>query len=35
MAAGCAGYLSRPIETSRLGDIVRGFIEASHSPSAK
>jgi CheY-like chemotaxis protein len=26
MAAGCIGYISKPIETRTLGDLVRGFL---------
>ena len=26
MAAGCIGYISKPIETRTLGDLVRGFV---------
>jgi CheY-like chemotaxis protein len=29
LAAGCIGYISKPIETRTLGDLVRGFLEAS------
>ena len=28
LAAGCAGYISKPIDTRTLGDQVRGFLEA-------
>jgi CheY-like chemotaxis protein len=27
MAAGCIGYISKPIETRTLGELVRGFLE--------
>ncbi len=33
MAAGCIGYISKPIETRTLGDLVRGFL-AEAAPSA-
>ncbi len=26
MAAGCIGYISKPIETRTLGDLIRGFL---------
>jgi CheY-like chemotaxis protein len=26
LAAGCAGYISKPIDTRTLGDLVRGFL---------
>ena len=31
LAAGCAGYISKPIDTRTLGDLVRGFLTAAGS----
>jgi CheY-like chemotaxis protein len=28
LSAGCAGYISKPIDTRTLGDLVRGFLAA-------
>ncbi len=31
MAAGCIGYISKPIETRTLGDLIRGFLAEAES----
>jgi CheY-like chemotaxis protein len=34
LSAGCVGYISKPIDTRTLGDLVRGFLSATPgSPS--
>lgn len=35
LAAGCVGYISKPIETRTLGDLVRGFLEAAEISSGR
>jgi CheY-like chemotaxis protein len=35
MAAGCIGYISKPLETRTLGDLVRGFLGAAESSSGR
>jgi two-component system, cell cycle response regulator DivK len=33
MAVGCAGYISKPIDTRRFGSQIRDFLAAASSPS--
>jgi CheY-like chemotaxis protein len=33
LSAGCAGYISKPIDTRTLGDLVRGFLAAAAGSS--
>jgi CheY-like chemotaxis protein len=33
LAAGCAGYISKPIDTRTLGDLIRGFLTAAAGSS--
>jgi CheY-like chemotaxis protein len=35
LSAGCAGYISKPIDTRTLGDLVRGFITAAAGRSSR
>jgi CheY-like chemotaxis protein len=34
LAAGCAGYISKPIDTRTLGDLVRGFLTTAGGSSS-
>jgi CheY-like chemotaxis protein len=34
LAAGCSGYISKPINTRTLGDQVREFLAAGAAPAA-
>jgi CheY-like chemotaxis protein len=33
LSAGCAGFISKPIDTRTLGDLVRGFLTAAAGSS--
>jgi CheY-like chemotaxis protein len=35
LAAGCIGYISKPIETRTLGDLVRGFLGAAETSAGR
>jgi CheY-like chemotaxis protein len=35
LSAGCAGYISKPLDTRTLGDLVRGFITAAAGSSSR
>jgi CheY-like chemotaxis protein len=35
LSAGCAGYISKPLDTRTLGDLVRGFITAAAGRSSR
>lgn len=35
LAAGCVGYISKPIETRTLGDLVRGFLGAAETSAGR